>query len=136
MATPDLFEPVESSPFGELVGPLYFRDTDSEAVLAVRVASQHANRAGRAHGGLLMTLADIAISRAARAHVPPGSSFATASLQIAFLEAVGEGQWLEAVPRIDRLGRSLIHASCEVRAGDAIVARVLATVSVRLAVPD
>ena len=137
MATPDLFEPIKpTSPFGELVGPLYIKATDSEPVVALRVAPEHANQAGRAHGGLLMTLADIAVSRAARARVPPGATFATASLQIAFLQAVEEGQWLEAVPRLDRLGRSLIHASCEIRAGDQLVARVLATISVRLAAPD
>ena len=136
MATPDLFQPLEPSPFGELVGPLYVKPTDAGPVVAVRVAPEHANRAGRAHGGLLMALADIAVSRAARANIPPGSTFATASLQIAFLEAASEGQWLEAVPRIDRLGRSLIHASCEIRSGEEIVARVLATISVRLAAPD
>jgi uncharacterized protein (TIGR00369 family) len=136
VTTPDLFEPLEPSPFGELIGPLYVKVTDSQPVVAVRVAAEHANRVGRAHGGLLMTLADIAVSRAARAQLPPGSAFATASLQIAFLEGVSEGQWLEAVPRIDRLGRSLIHASCEIRAGDAVVGRVLATISVRLAAPD
>jgi uncharacterized protein (TIGR00369 family) len=135
VATPDLFEPIEGSPFGELIGPLYLRVTDGEPVLGVRVAPEHANRQGRAHGGLLMTLADVAVSRAAASRVPPGSSIATASLQIAFLEAVAEGQWLEAVPRIDRIGRSLIHVSCEVRAGAAVAARVLATVSVRLPAP-
>lgn len=136
MTTPDLFQPLEPSPFGELVGPLYVKPADSGPVVAVRVAGEHANRAGRAHGGLLMTLADIAVSRAARASLPPGATFATASLQIAFLEGVGEGEWIEAVPRIDRLGRSLIHASCEIHSGDRMVARVLATVSVRLAAPD
>lgn len=83
-----------------------------------------------------MTLGDIAVSRAARASLPPGASFATASLQISFLEPAVEGQWLEAVARIDRLGRALIHASCEIRSGDQLVARVLATISVRLAAPD
>jgi len=136
VATPDLFQPLEPSPFGELVGPLYVKTTESGPLVAVRVAPEHANRTGRAHGGLLMTLADIAVSRAVRAHVPPGATFATAGLQIAFLEAAAQGQWLEAVPRIDRLGRSLIHASCEIRSGDQLVARVLATVSVRLAAPD
>jgi acyl-coenzyme A thioesterase 13 len=135
VATPDLFEPLEPSPFGELVGPLYIKSTEADPVLAVRVAPEHANRAGRAHGGLLMTLADIAVSRAVRSQVPPGATFATASLQIAFLQAASEGQWLEAVPRIDRLGRSLIHASCEIRCEDQLVARVLATISVRLAAP-
>jgi acyl-coenzyme A thioesterase 13 len=140
VAIPDLFEPLEGSPFGELIGPLYLRDGDSGPVVGVRVASQHANRRGRAHGGLLMTLADVAVSRAAAAHIPPGSAIATASLQIAFLESPGEDQWLEAVPSIDRLGRSLIHASCLIRVGEkdggAAVARVLATVAVRLPVPQ
>ena len=50
--------------------------------------------------------------------MPPGATFATAALQISFLESVVEGQWLEAVPHIDRLGRTLIHASCRVQAQD------------------
>ena len=136
MAAPDLFQPLEPSPFSELLGPLYAKPTESGPVVGVRVAPEHANRAGRAHGGLLMALADIAVSRAARASIPPGSTFATASLQIAFLEAASEGDWLEAEPRIDRLGRSMIHTSCEIRSGEKLVARVLATVSVRLAAPD
>jgi uncharacterized protein (TIGR00369 family) len=104
--------------------------------LGVRVTPTHANRLGRAHGGLLMTLADIAVSRAAWAQIPRGASIATAALQISFLDSVGEGQWLEAIPSIDRLGRSLIHASCLIQAGEKPVARVLATIAVRLPVPD
>jgi uncharacterized protein (TIGR00369 family) len=136
MAVPDLFAPLEPSPFGELIGPVYIRVDDSVPVLGVRVQSHHANRRGYAHGGLLMTLADIAVSRAAWAHVPPGASLATAALQISFLESVGDGQWLEAVPRIDRLGRSLIHASCVVQTREVAVARVLATMAVRLPIPE
>ena len=83
-----------------------------------------------------MTLADIAVSRASALHLPPGSTIATASLQIAFLRAVAEGQWLEAIPKVDRLGRALVHASCTLRAEDEEVAAVLATISVRLPTPD
>ena len=137
MTIPDLFQPIEPSPFGELIGPVYMRTSDSAPpVLGVRVGSHHANRQGRGHGGLLMTLADIAVSRAAWGHVPPGASIATAALQISFLDSVGEGQWLEAVPSIDRLGRSLIHASCVVQADDKAVARVMATIAVRLPMPE
>lgn len=136
MAIPERFQPLEPpSPFGELIGlggPLYVRSTGSVPVLGVRVGAQHANRQGRAHGGLLMTLADIAVSRAAAAHVPPGASIATATLQIGFLQGVLEGAWLEAVPSIDRLGRTLIHASCTIHAEGEPVAKVLATVSVKL----
>ena len=136
MAVPDDFQPLAPSPFSELIGPVYIRAADSAPVLGVRVAGEHANRRGRAHGGLLMTLADIAVSRAAAAHVPRGATFATADLHISFLESVGEGQWLEAVPSLDRVGRALIHASCELRAEGHLAARVLATIAVRLPVHD
>lgn len=136
MTVPDLFEPLDPSPFSELIGPIYIRTADGVPVLGVRVGSEHANRRGRAHGGLMMTLADIAVSRASVATLPPGASIATADLHISFLESVGEGQWLEAVPSVDRQGRSLIHASCELRADQTLVARVLATIAVRLPIPN
>jgi acyl-coenzyme A thioesterase 13 len=141
VSIPDRFQPLEPSPFGELIGPLFVDTTGSLPIVAVRAASEHANWRGRVHGGLLMTLADVAVSRASVARIPPGSSIATASLQIAFLEGVGEGEWLQAVPSIDRIGRSLIHASCLIRAGEGasagpLVARVLATVAVKLARAD
>jgi acyl-coenzyme A thioesterase 13 len=132
VAIPDQFEPLDPSPFSELVGPVYIRDQETSPVLGVRVQSHHANRGGRAHGGLLMTLADIAVSRASVVHLPPGATIATASFQISFLRAVSEGQWLEAIPKVDRLGRALVHASCTLRAQDEEVASVLATISVRL----
>jgi acyl-coenzyme A thioesterase 13 len=135
VAVPELFEPIDPSPFTELIGPVYIRTSDGMPVLGLRVSSEHANRRGRAHGGLMMTLADIAVSRASVATLPPGATIATADLHISFLESVGEGQWLEAVPSVDRQGRALIHASCELRADGALTARVLATIAVRLPFP-
>ena len=136
MAVPDLFEPLDPSPFTELIGPVYISTADGVPVLGVRVTAEHANRRGRAHGGLMMTLADIAVSRASVAMLPPGAAIATADLTISFLESVGQGQWLEAIPSVDRQGRALIHASCELRADQTPVARVLATIAVRLPFPD
>lgn len=135
VSVPDDFEPLSPSPFTELIGPVFIRDADSAPVLGLRIAGEHANRRGSAHGGLLMTVADIAVSRAAAARVPPGATFATADLHISFLESVSEGQWLEAVPSLDRLGRALIHASCELRTDGHLAARVLATIAVRLPTP-
>lgn len=132
MAVPPGYEPLTASPFSRLVGPIYINSSGPVPVVGVEVLGQHANTLGRAHGGLLMTLADIALTRAVRAHLPPGSVMATADLHIAFLEGVGEGQWLEGVPSVDRTGRSLIHASCVLRAGAEEVAKVLATFAVRL----
>jgi len=129
---PGGFEPLEPSPFGERVGPLYINTRDSVPVLALAVQEHHTNRGGRVHGGLLATLADIALSRAVRAELPPGSTMWTADLHIAFLQGTGQGEWIEAVPTVDRVGRSLVHASCVLRAGEQQLAKVLATFAVRV----
>ena len=113
------------------MGPLYAGRRDSGPTLAVRVGSEHGNRSGRAHGGLMMTVADIAVTRAALERLPPHTRVATADLHIAFLESVSEGEWLEAIPSIDRVGRSLIHGSCVLEAGARTAARVLATIAVQ-----
>ena len=131
MSVPDGYELFSASPFGELVGPLYVGLRDSGPTIAVRVDSRHANRIGRAHGGLMTTVADIALTRAALERLPPKARVATADLHIAFLESVSEGEWLEAIPSIDRVGRSLIHGSCVLEAGARTAARVLATIAVR-----
>jgi uncharacterized protein (TIGR00369 family) len=131
-AIPADFEPINASPFTDLVGPLYMNTSGELPVLAVQVSSQHANRRGRAHGGLLMTLADVALSRAVHSQLPPGGTLATADLHISFLEGVADGAWLEAVPTIDRIGRGLVHASCVLRSGQVEVAKVLATFAVRV----
>src|SRR5271165_3847210 len=131
MSAPDGYEMFSASPFGELVGPLYVGRRDSRPTIAVRVSAEHGNRSGRAHGGLMMTVADIALTRAALERLPPTAKVATADLHIAFLESVSEGEWLEAIPSIDRVGRSLVHGSCVLEAGAKTVARVLATIAVR-----
>lgn len=123
-------EPV--SPYNETIGPLYVNARGPLPVLGLRVASHHANRAGRAHGGLLATLADIAMSRAVFTHLPPGASMSTADLHIAFLDAAGDGQWIEVAPRIDRAGHALLHASCELTADGKPVARAMGCFAVRL----
>jgi acyl-coenzyme A thioesterase 13 len=130
MSVTDGYEPVSPSPFGELVGPLYAGWRDSVPTIAVRVDSQHGNRSGRAHGGLMMTVADIALTRAALEQLPPNARVATVDLHIAFLESVSEGEWLEAIPSIDRAGRSLIHGSCVLEVSAKMAARVLATIAV------
>ena len=59
---PPGFAPLfRTSPFLETVGPLFYRkDAALGLVIGLRVAEKHANARGIAHGGLLLTLADIA----------------------------------------------------------------------------
>ncbi len=132
MTVPADFEVINASPFSDRIGPLYISRRESAPVLGLLVDAHHLNRAGRVHGGLLATLADIAVSRAAWDHVPEGATIATADLHIAYLGNVNAGAWVEAWPSIDRIGRAVVHTSCLVEADGEPLAKVLATVAVRM----
>ncbi len=132
MTIPAGFEQLTASSFSERIGPLYMSRRDGVPVLGLEVSEHHLNRAGRVHGGLLATVADIAVSRAAWDHVPEGSTIATADLHISYLGNVNTGAWVEAWPTVDRVGRAVIHASALVESDGEPLAKVLATIAVRL----
>lgn len=75
MDIPHGFRPIgelRTSPFLEHVGPFYFRRQERNLVLGLRVGETHANARGTAHGGLLMTMADVALGyQLALAQDPP-----------------------------------------------------------------
>ena len=59
---PEGFVPLfRTSPFLDTLGPFFYRRTESSFVIGLRIANKHANARGSAHGGLLLTLADIAL---------------------------------------------------------------------------
>ena len=77
------------------------------------------NTRGHAHGGLLMTMLDIALGCAARDAVAEAVSFMTVDLHVVFL-AAGEGD-LVAEGRVLRAGRSLVFCEGEVRDSAAVM---------------
>lgn len=79
--------------------------------LEVTLDPHHMNQMGVAHGGLLMTLLDVAMGSAARSQV--GANVMTVDMQTAFVapargRVAGEG-------RVVRAGRSLVFVEGDVR---------------------
>jgi uncharacterized protein (TIGR00369 family) len=95
------------------------------ARVRVTVADPLTNTRGQAHGGLLMTMLDLALGRAAQSAVPGAISFATIDMHVSFIAPgsgilVGEG-------RVVRAGRSLVFTEGDVRdETGALVARASA----------
>ena len=88
--------------------------------LEVTVEPHHANQMGVAHGGVLMTLLDVAMGSAARAHVD--ANVVTVDMQTAFI-APARGR-LAGEGRVVRAGRSLVFVEGDVRdAAGEIVAK-------------
>lgn len=100
-------------PFVAQLGFTLHAISDGEAELRLGVAEQHLNSWRVAHGGVLMTLLDVAMAHAARSvnrHLPDlGPGVVTVEMKTSFMRP-GEGE-LRAVGRL--LHRSTTLAFCE-----------------------
>ena len=107
-------------PFLEFCGVRTEPAPDGCARLSVEVRPEIGNTRGHAHGGLMMTMLDVALGRAARNSVPGAYSFITIDLHTSFLKP-GTGR-LVAEGRRTGGGRSLVFCAGEIRdeAGDLV----------------
>lgn len=105
------------------IGPLY-RLPDSEAGAVKRfafaVAAQHMNGSGSVHGGMLMSLADTAMSRTTRL-VSGAKGCSTVALNCDFVGPGKLGDVIEARVRVTRRARSMVFVSAELVAGERIL---------------
>src|SRR2546421_467515 len=103
---PPGFEPLfRTSPFLETVGPLFYRrDPDQGLIIGLRIAEKHANARGIAHGGLLVTLADIALGYRTAFGEDPPAGLITANLTADFAGAAKIGDWVEAHVDVQKIG--------------------------------
>jgi uncharacterized protein (TIGR00369 family) len=96
--------------------PLFSRTDDGVLTLGVRAGAPHANGRGFVHGGMLSTLADIAMGHSCGLSLEGGASLVTVSLALDFLGSAALGQWIEVRPTISRLGSTLCFAEAVVTA--------------------
>ena len=86
---------------------------------------------GTAHGGIIMTLLDVALCTAARTLHPDSSGVMTIDMSTSFIGA-GSGPRLVAEARVLRNGRSIIFTEGEARNEDgSLVAKAIGTVRAR-----
>ena len=106
-------------------GPYHLKKEAGNCIVGLSVAEQHINYIDIAHGGVLTTLADVALSLQVFLSEQPNPTVTTTSLTVNFMEAAKHGDWLEARATIDRLGKRTAHVHGSIRCGQ----RVLATAS-------
>ncbi|MDH4556108.1 PaaI family thioesterase [Pseudomonas sp. BN417] len=116
-----------SSPFLDLLGPLYYWQDDQEGmVIALRVEQKHCNQRGTAHGGLLCSLADVALGYSTAYSREPPLAMATVNLNLDFCGAARLGDLLEVRTHIQKIGQRLAFASASIDTGEQPVARASA----------
>lgn len=98
-AVPDGYEVVkrtQGASFAGLVGPFYAKREGREISLGLRLEPRHLNSRGICHGGLLATLADVALGYACAAAggAGQGRNFVTIDLSIEYMAGTRAGDWL------------------------------------------
>lgn len=131
MTLPEGYRPtVRQPPFWELTGPFYEKECNGSRYIGVRVGERHCNVRGTAHGGLIATLADIALGYNIACATGWELPIATVNLSVDYAGAAQVGDWLEARVDIQRIGRSMIFANAFIYVDDKRIARASAVFTV------
>jgi acyl-CoA thioesterase len=101
---------------------------DGAARLSMPVAPHFTNSLGTVHGGVIVSLLDVALCTAARTLHPDSGGVITIDLSVSFIGG-GKGNRLLADARVLKDGRSMIFVEGEAKNEDgSLVAKAIATV--------
>jgi uncharacterized protein (TIGR00369 family) len=104
---------------------------EGTARLSMALPEHFTNSLGTAHGGVIMSLLDVALCTAARTLHPDSIGVITIDMSTAFIGG-GSGERLVAEARVLRDGRSMTFVEGEARNADgSLVAKAIGTVKVR-----
>ena len=131
MNVPQGFKPLlRTSPVLDLIGPVYACGEGKDLALGLRAESKHCNTRGTVHGGILATLADIALGYTLAFSSNPPAGLVTANLSLDFAGAAQAGDWLEARVDIQKRGSRLSFANCYIFVGEQRIVRASAVFAV------
>ncbi len=128
---PEGFGPISrTSPFIDLIGPVYQKTDRTGLILAIVADDKHCNARGMVHGGMLGTLADIAMGYNTVLSTEPPRRLVTTSQTIDYVSKAEKGDWIEVHTDVQKVGRSVAFANCYFHIGSKRIARASAVFSV------
>lgn len=98
--------PRSSGPYAKLLGVEVVREEDGLVELAVNAARDHERDGGAIHGGVMMSILDMAMAGTVVRTLGPGESTASISITTDFLRPATAGR-LTARGRLERRGRTM-----------------------------
>lgn len=113
-----------TSPFLDRIGPFFSRGRGAEMSIGLRVLDHHLNARGLVHGGVLMTMADIALGYAMATTEEPPLGLVTSNLSADLVGSAKSGDWIETRVDIQKIGRTLAFANAYLHVGQTRIARV------------
>jgi uncharacterized protein (TIGR00369 family) len=110
-----IYDPTD--PYENHAGPFFWREREDGAHhFVVKAEARHCNRHGIVHGGLMMTMIDLAMVVSAKQDWE--EILVTVSLNSEFVAAGQQGEIVEAVGEVVRRTRSLAFVRGRVFVGD------------------
>ena len=111
--------------FVGLIGPLWYKAETGKGGDAIRIGlpleARHGNPMGWAHGGLLVTVADMVMGVGSGHATGIRWPHPTVSLGTEFVRGAKLGQWLEGTARIARRTINFCFVSCDLVCGGEVV---------------
>jgi acyl-coenzyme A thioesterase 13 len=118
------FAPIfRTSPFLETIGPLYSTGSGALLVIGMRVQEKHTNARGTLHGGVLASIADVALGYGLATSTSTPTSMVTASLSVDFAGSAKAGDWVETSIDIQKVGSRMAFANVYFSVGNERIAR-------------
>lgn len=130
-AVPQGFEPLfRTSPYIDLLGPVYNKQIDKQLVIGFYALEKHTNARGAVHGGVVSSLADIALGYNAVLSTETMTSMVTVNLTVDYVGKIVVGDWVEIDVDVQKVGRKMGFANCYFLVDKKRVARASAVFSV------
>ena len=131
MQIPENFQTLfRTSPFLDLIGPIYQSGEPGDLIIGIRVEEKHCNARQGLHGGVMSTLADIALGYSTAFSGEKPIPMSTANLTIDYAGGAKIGDWLTIRSDVQKVGKSMAFANCYFSVGDKRIARASAVFSV------
>lgn len=119
-----------SSPFLDMAGPYFVRHDPERIVVGTRIHKGQINHIKVAHGGVLGTLADVALSLQVHEAEDPPLPVATMNLSTNYLAAAKLDDWVEAHADIDRISKRTAYCSGRILCGDTVLMTMTAVFAI------
>ena len=130
-SVPEGFAPItRSSPFIDMVGPLYYRLGDDGLEVGFLAEEKHCNSRGIVHGGLLSTVADIALGYSAGGYPDVNRPMVTTSMTVDFAGSARIGDWVVYRTDVQKVGRMAAFANTYAHVGDKRIVRASGVFSI------
>jgi acyl-coenzyme A thioesterase 13 len=121
---PKDFEPIfRTSPFLDLIGPIYYKKNEGEFIFGLRIQEKHCNARNLVHGGVFCSLADIALGQSAAYKNTEPTPIVTTNLSIDYAGSAKLGDWIEVNSDVQKVGKRMAFANCYFSVGGKRIVR-------------